>query len=284
MIQYPFKVKYQRIVDEIDIAYCDEGEGEQTFLFIHGLANYFPSWKHQVDFLKTNNRCVAIDLPGNGLSSSGNFPYSIFFYAECISKFIEKMQLKNIVLCGHSMGGQIAIVIALRYPHLLKKLILIAPAGLEYFNSNEIFLMQQALSIGDFFYSDAMHLETAIKQSFYKSNTEEKTIIDDLTEIMNAHSNKSWNEMVKASIKGMLNEQVSSFIQNIFSPTLIVFGEKDQLIPNKLFHFHNTPESVGKYGYSMIEGSTFKLIKNAGHFVHIEKYEEVNSVIKEFIS
>jgi len=283
-INYPFTVKRQQIVDGIDIAFCDEGKGEQTFLFIHGLANYFPSWKHQIVSLKDQYRCVAIDLPGNGLSSSGDFPFSIFFYAECVAKFIEKLELKNVVLCGHSMGGQIAIVIALRYPHLLEKLILISPAGFEYYNSNEVFMLQQGLAIGDFFYSDAMHVETAIRQSFFKQNVEESQLIADLKKIMDKHSKKNWKEMVTGSIKGMLNEQVSSFIRNITCPTLIIFGDKDQLIPNRMLHYGDTPESIAKYGASMIENAKLKLINNAGHFVHIEKSEEVNCEIREFMS
>ena len=281
-IKYPFPVKQISIHDGIDIAYCDEGKHEQTILFVHGLANYFPAWKHQVEALKKDFRCIAIDLPGNGLSSKGHFPYSMFFYAECIVKFIEKMELNHVTLCGHSMGGQIAMIIALRHPHLIKKLVLIAPAGLEYFSQHEIMMMQHTMNMGDFFYSDEYHLENTIKQSFYTTKNESGNMISDLKQIMKLSQLKEWKEMCLASVNGMLKEQINQFLPNIACPVLIIFGEKDQLIPNSLIHFGETPGSVAKYAAAVIPDATVCMIKNAGHFVHIEKCSEVNDEIKRF--
>jgi pimeloyl-ACP methyl ester carboxylesterase len=283
-ITYPFPVHHLAIHNGIDIAFCDEGKGENTLLFIHGLANYAPVWNYQIDGLKNNARCIAIDLPGNGLSSRGDYPYTMFFYAECIVKFMEQMELKNVMLCGHSMGGQISIIIALRYPHLLKKLILIAPAGLEYFYSHEVMMIQHTMNMGGMFYSDEMNLESAIKQSFFSTKNESHKIISDLKHIMQNYSSKQFRDMSTLSIKGMLNEQVNQFLQNIICPTLIIFGEQDQLIPNKLIHFSDTPESIAKYAGSIIPNATVKLIPQAGHFVNIEKYEEVNEAIKRFVN
>jgi pimeloyl-ACP methyl ester carboxylesterase len=283
-VHYPFPVKHITIHDGIDIAYCDEGNNERVILFIHGLANYLPAWKYQVRSLRDDFRCIALDLPGNGLSSRGQYPYSMFFYAECIVRFIEKLKLEQVVLCGHSMGGQIALTISLRYPHLLKKLVLIAPAGLEYFTPHEIMLMQQALSIGDFLYADEFHLESAIRQSFFTSHTESEGIISDLKSLMKRYTTRQWREMVTSSVRGMLNEQVSQFIQHIACPALVVFGEKDRLIPNPVFHAGQTPESIGKYGAAVMQDASLKMIPDAGHFVHLEKQEEVNRYIREFMN
>src|SRR5688572_30556556 len=124
-VQYPFPRKQCNIHPDIHISYMDEGKGDSTILFIHGLANYAPVWQYQLAELSKTNRCIAIDLPGNGFSSRGEYPYTMFFYAECVVRFIEKMELKQVVLTGHSMGGQIALIIALRYPHLLDRLVLV---------------------------------------------------------------------------------------------------------------------------------------------------------------
>ncbi len=261
----------------------DEGSGDQTFLFIHGLANYGPVWKHQIAELSKTNRCIAIDLPGTGYSSRGNFPYSMFFYAESVVRFIEKMNLQHVVLTGHSMGGQIAIIIALRYPHLLEKMVLVAPAGLEYFAPHEIMMMKGMMQMGNLFYADEMHLESAIKQSFFSTQNESASIIDDLKTFMHAHSLKEWRDMSIESINGMLNEQVQTYLQNITTPTLILFGNKDTLIPNNLIHLGETPESIAKKGVALIPQSTYEMIPNGGHFVHIEKATEVNKLISQFI-
>jgi len=282
-IKYPFEVKNISIHEGVDIAYCDEGDGGKTILFIHGLANYFPVWKNQIDELKKDFRCIAIDLPGNGLSSRGEFPYTMFFYAECIVKFIEKMKLKNVILCGHSMGGQISIIIALRHPTLIEKMILVASAGLEYFNQHEVMMMQHTMSIGDYFYSDEFHLENTIKQSFYASQNESSNIIKDLKKILKINKIKAFKEMSIASINGMLNEQVKQFLPSITTPTLILFGEKDQLVPNRLIHYNEDPESIAKSACSVIPNSTYIKIKDAGHFVQIEKFAEVNAAIRNWI-
>ncbi len=282
-VKYPFAVKHLSIHDSIDVAYCDEGNGEQTLVFIHGLANYLSSWKYQIKTLKNKFRCVAMDLPGNGLSSRGDYPYSMFFYAECVYKLIEQLNLKNVVICGHSMGGQIAIILALRYPHLIEKLILIAPAGFENFNSRDVLLFEQGLSFGNMFYSDEAGIESSIMQSFYLPNKEANHIISDLKNLLQNQSLTQWKAMCKGSIMGMLNEQVSQYIQNITCNTLIIFGNKDHFIPNKILHPFQTTEEIAKYGEAVIINSKLLLVPNAGHFVHIEKHDVVTNSISSFL-
>jgi pimeloyl-ACP methyl ester carboxylesterase len=283
-ITYPFPIYKCPIHDQIEMAYMDEGSGDHTILFIHGLANYAPVWKYQVQELSKTNRCIAIDLPGNGYSSRGDFPYSLFFYAESTVRFIEKMNLQNIVLTGHSMGGQIAIIIALRYPHLLEKLVLIAPAGLEFFAPHEILMMKGMMQMGNLFSADEMHLESAIKQSFFSTQNESDTIIGELKAFMNAHPAQEWRKMSIDSINGMLNEQVQVYLKNIQAPTLILFGDKDALIPNSLIHLGETPESIAQKGASLIPDARYEMIANGGHFVHIEQADKVNKSILNFLS
>lgn len=283
LVKYPFPHHTITVHQDIQIAYMDEGKGSQTLLFIHGLANYAPVWKYQIAELSKFNRCIALDLPGNGYSSRGNYPYSMFFYAECVVRFIEKMNLSNIVLVGHSMGGQIALIIALRYPHLLDKLVLVAPAGLEYFTPHEVLMMNGMLNVGNLFYSDEFHLESAIRQSFFASKNESTLIIEELKTLMQAHSSKQWRDMSLASIKGMLNEQVHSYLSTVGTPTLIVFGEKDALIPNALIHLGETPIGIAKKAAALIPNSIYRMVAQGGHFVQIEKASEVNNLLKVFI-
>lgn len=282
-VQYPFAHHQCKIHEDIHLSYMDEGKGDSTILFIHGLANYAPVWKYQITELREISRCIAIDLPGNGYSSRGEYPYTMFFYAECVVRFIEKMELKNVGLVGHSMGGQIALVIALRYPHLIDKLVLIASAGLEYFAPHEVMMMNGMLSMGTLFYSDEFHLESAIRQSFFATQNESASIINDLKQIMGNHSLKQWRDMSLASIKGMLNEQVQAYLPQLTMPVSIIFGEQDALIPNTLVHFGETPSSVVKKSSALIQHVESHLIPFAGHFVQIEKPADVNNLIRRFV-
>lgn len=284
IIQYPFPLHQIQAHPEISIAYMDEGKGTTTLLFIHGLANYAPVWQYQISDLKNSYRCIALDLPGNGYSSRGDYPYTMFFYAETIARFIEALDLKNVVLVGHSMGGQISLVLALRYPHLIQKLVLIASAGLEYFAKHEVMMMQGVLNMGALFASDEFHLQQAIEQSFYSSQNEGGKIIEQLQTFMKLHPSKQWRDMSIKSINGMLNEQVQQFLPEIQVPTHILFGKHDALIPNTLVHFGETPTSIAQKSAALIPNGTFTVISNAGHFVQIEKHQEVNNTIRAFIS
>jgi pimeloyl-ACP methyl ester carboxylesterase len=280
LIQYPFPLHQIKIHPEMNIAYMDEGKGETTLLFIHGLANYAPVWQYQIAELSKSYRCVALDLPGNGYSSRGGYPYSMFFYAETVARFIEALQLKNVVLVGHSMGGQVGMVLALRYPQLLSQLVLIASAGLEYFTQSEITLMQNMLQMGSIFYSDEYQLETAIEQSFYQRNPISASIINDLKSLMKPHDRKAWSAMSIASIQAMLNEQVYSFLPQLTLPVQIIFGKQDALIPNGLIHFGESPKSIAQKAASLIPDASVAIIPNAGHFVQLEKAAEVNAILQ----
>ena len=257
----------------------DEGRGEQTFVFIHGLANYAPVWKHQIQELKKTHRCIALDLPGNGLSAQGDYPYSVFFYAECVKLFCESLALKNITLVGHSMGGQIAIMLGLRYANLFNRLVLVAPAGIEYFSSLDKLMLQNMMNFGEYFYSDEFHIKQAIGESFFGKSTDKTQVINDLVRLLASVDTGKWRTMVLASINSMLNEQVSGFLSEIALPTTIIFGENDALIPNKLLHPGQTIPSMLKHAEALIPNVQTHVIKYAGHFVHMEKAAEVNRLL-----
>ena len=78
-VSYPYAVHNLRLSNGCNLAYIDEGKGDKTIVFIHGLATYALSWKKNIDSLKKRFRCIAIDLPGNGLSGKGDYSYSISF-------------------------------------------------------------------------------------------------------------------------------------------------------------------------------------------------------------
>lgn len=283
LVQYPFPHHLCHIEQNIHIAYMDEGKGEQTMLFLHGLGNYAPVWTNQIAAFKADYRCIALDLPGNGYSSRGEYPYTLFFYAETIVQFIQKMQLKKVVMCGHSLGGQIALIIALRFPELLDRLILIAPAGFESFAPHEVMMMQGMINMGNLFTADEYHLESAINQSFFAKNAASGVIIDELKQIMNSHPLKNWRDMNIASINAMLKEQVHPYLSQIKLPVFTIIGDKDRMIPNTLIHFGESPEGIVRKATSLMPNASYNIIKNGGHFVQIEKYQEVNDAIKAFV-
>lgn len=279
LFNYPYPVKYIELQGGVNMAYMDYGSGPQTYVFIHGLANYGPVWKFQMESLSLTSRCIAIDLPGNGYSKGKDYPYNIFFYAECVKNFCEQLALTNVKLTGHSMGGQIALMLGLRYGAMFDKLNLIAPAGLEAFSLSDKLLMESMLSFGEMMYSDEVHINSAIKDGFFKQHQEQQTIINDMITLLN-HTNKTeWRKMTKSCILSMLNDEVYPHLQLLNLPVTIIFGEADALIPNKLLHPHLSIEKLLLHAETCIPNCETHVIKQAGHFVQIEKHKDVNKLL-----
>jgi pimeloyl-ACP methyl ester carboxylesterase len=283
-VKYPYPVKQIELDHGTKLAFCDEGEGEQTLVLIHGLGNYIPVWQKNIDILQADFRCIAIDLPGNGLSEDGDFDYSMKFYAESVSQFIKKMQLEKVVLCGHSMGGQVALTLCLKEPWLIEKLVLFAPSGLESFSAHEKMMLSNMISLGEMMSSSEFQIEQAIKSSFlhFPSNEGNK-IISELKDLIRNKNNKGYNSMIRKSIQAMLNENPSVRINEIKTQTLFIFGSDDALIPNKIIHPMSSVKGILNYGTSQMAHSKGILVEKAGHFVQFEKADICNAALKDFI-
>ncbi len=267
-----------------NVSYIDEGKSDTTLLFIHGLATYAYSWVLNIRELKSHYRCIALDLPGNGYSEGGDFDYGINFYSGCVYDFMQQLQLKNVVLVGHSMGGQIAATLVINQPDACEQLILCAPAGIETFSVIERTIYHAGINFLDFFSSEEYSLRETINTSFYNKHPKADEMIQELIRIMKEQPMSKYRRMIEMCITGMLNEPVYDKLKTINQPTLILFGERDALIPNKLMHPLLSTKSVAETGLRQIPNAHMELLPKCGHFLQIEKAEEVNLLIREFLS
>lgn len=280
--QYPYTTGNVTVEGAGTLTYIDEGSGPATIVFVHGLANYALGWKRNFEVLRNHYRCIAIDLPGNGLSERGNFPYGIGFFAETVAACIQQLRLGKVILCGHSMGGQIAMETALRHPKLVEKLILCAPAGFEIFTSWEATLYETSISVLDYLSTEANSITKAIRSSFYHYTHQADEMIKDLTGLLSRYPLTEYRKMVAACVHGMLHEPVYDRLPRILQPTLIVYGERDALIPTRALH-PTTTRKIAEDGAARIPFSELHLIPNCGHFVQWEKSKEVNALIEIFM-
>ncbi len=102
------KEKTIQINNEI-ISYYDTENGTTTLLFIHGAFIDKKYWKEQLNYFSPDYRVIALDLAGHGKSSTNRKYWTIESYGKDVSKLIEKLDLKDIILIGHSIGGDIML-------------------------------------------------------------------------------------------------------------------------------------------------------------------------------
>ncbi|MDF1759622.1 MAG: haloalkane dehalogenase [Coxiellaceae bacterium] len=96
------------------IHYIDEGEGD-TLVFIHGMPTSSYLWRHVIDQLKDNYRCVALDLVGMGASDKPDIDYRVFDHIKYFDAFVEELDLKDITLVMHGWGSLVGFDYARRH-------------------------------------------------------------------------------------------------------------------------------------------------------------------------
>lgn len=279
-----FTTKHIKLDSDIELAYTEEGDKRKaTILFIHGLANYRQVWDWNIITLKSTFHCVSIDLPGCGLSSRGNYEFTLAFYADVIEQFCDALELKNVCLVGHSMGGQIACLLALRNKFPFEKLILFAPSGFEYYAAHEILMMKTGMQMGQWFMIDEDHVSQSILSSFYKKNENSKGIIDDLVSLLKTNDRTSYRNMIDKSMRAMMQESIYYKLQEISQEVLVFYGERDEFIPNRLFHPTTTTREVAIGACNRFQKARLITYPETGHFVHMEQSSAVNAEITAFL-
>lgn len=281
-IKYAFPTKFVEVKD-YKIAYIDEGSSDLTLLFIHGLGSYLRAWERNIPELKNHFRCVAIDLPGYGKSSKIVHSGEIPFYTEFLFDFIKALNLKNVCLVGHSMGGQIAASFVLEYPGLTDKLVLVAPAGFELFTEEDIELLKRLVSPEILFKTSDKQIRLNYQWNFYKMPSEAETMIEDRILIKQDDDFYKHCIVVSNSLFGLLKKPIFNRLNQIQIPTLILYGLQDALIPNKALHSTTTKE-IAKSGASQIKNNNLVLINECGHFIPFEKPDKLNSELIKFTS
>lgn len=281
-VHYPYTVHKIRLSNGCEIAYADEGNGDKTILFIHGLALYALSWRKNIDYLRQHYRCIAIDLPGNGLSGKGDYPYTISFFAECVYELVQTLKLQHLCIAGHSMGGQIAMKLEALYPGYADQLALCAPAGFEIFNHFQRSVYKHTIALLDIFATEEKSLRRVLRMSCFQYHPYVEEMSEELIALMHSQPLVQYRRMIEACIDGMLNEPVIQELHKIRIPVLVIFGERDALIPNRMIH-PVTTRHIAEAGVELMPDAELVMLPKCGHFLNIEKATEINGLLHQFI-
>lgn len=233
------------------------GTGEKV-LFIHGAGGSSKSWFYQIEYLKTSVEVMLIDLPGHGRTGDSNGCDAMDEYVNSVYRLLKSSGIDRCFIAGHSMGGAIAMSCALSFPDIVKGLVLIGTGA-------------------------RLRVFPEILEGIMKDK--EKTLRNIIEFAISKNAPDSlkkgcFDEMMKCRPEVVYNDfyacngfNIMKTVNSISVPTLVVCGMDDVL----------TPPKYSQSLHESIKGSELVLIKDAGHMVMMEKPEEVNKAILEFI-
>ncbi len=119
---------------DISLHYEESGAGA-PLLLLHGNSEDHTYFSHQIPYFSRHFRTIALDTRGHGASPRGHAPFTIAQFAEDLHDFLCAQGIRRVHLLGFSDGGNIALTFALRYPHMVDRLILnganLCPAGVR---------------------------------------------------------------------------------------------------------------------------------------------------------
>lgn len=223
-------------------------------VFIHGAGTSGLSFYYQTKHFRNSK---AIDLPGHPVGTPCD---TISEYVEWVRGFIAARGYKDIVLCGHSMGGAISLLYALKYPTEVKGLVLMNTGG--KLRVSKTILDSCKIESKD-------QLNTWAK--YHKANYECPD--RDIQELLTQKTVAIGPSTEQHDLKACNDFDVMSSLPNLTIPTNIICGSEDQL----------TPVKYAKHLNSEIKNSEITIVPNSKHFSMLDNHKQVNQSIDSFL-
>lgn len=239
-------------------SFLPDKKSSKTLLFLHGWGINSQTWLSLFDLLKDlPYASYFIDLPGFGQSQTPLKDFYLDDYVNVVENFIKKLNLKNIVLFGHSFGGRITIKLAAKNSDYLEKIVLVDSAGIYHQSHVKTLKLLIASIVRPLFQLSFMQ---AFRQKIYQlTGSEEYLAIPALS--------KTFSHIV--------SEDLTSYLSKIRLPTLIIWGEKDNNEASTL----NDAQLMKKN----ISNSKLELLKDANHFSFLDQPKEFIKVLTDFL-
>jgi len=246
-------------IDKLKINYQEFGSG-QNILLLHGWGGNFNSWFPVFSILKEKYHVYALDLPGFGKSDTPPSYFGLKEYGKVILEFIKTLKLIKPIIIGHSFGGSVSLIASYQNPKLLSKLILVDSSGLRNKTLKKSVLLITA-KLGNFIFSipPLSLIKKSVRKKFYSTIGEE--------DYLNA------GKMEKI-LSNVVSEDLSTILNKISIPTLIIWGEKDE----------DTPISDASFFEKNIRNSKLIVIPNASHFSYLDNTDLFIDYIEKFIN
>ena len=223
-------------------------------VFLHGAGSSSLSYYYQLRHFRNSK---AIDLPGH---STGTPCHNIDSYLEWVRGFITARRYKDVVLCGHGMGGPITLLYALRYPEELKGIILMGTGARPYVNPDK---MERCRQPGP----ENSEWLAGYMESF-------AGVAPDMHSVLSQRAVELGPEVQLNDLLACDGFDVMDQLGEIDLPTQVLCGSEDMVTPVKYAdylteHMQNVRETI---------------IPGGSHFFQMEEYKIVNEEIENFMA
>lgn len=265
--------------DDVEIFYILEGSG-QPLVLVHGTNTKWQAWQFQIDFFRNKMKVIAFDNRGSGKSSRPDYPYTMDMYVEDLKGLLDHLKIQDkIHLCGMSMGGNIAQEFTLKYPELVKTLILLGTSchlsSAQFEQTMDVYKKNYANM------SEEQIFQMVLKLIFTRNFQKELKKNPDLFELIRKDSNFIAYSNESPEIKDYVNQwealrdfDLEDRLEEITQPTLIAGASEDL----------NTPPSESRLLHELIPNSELKIFNDFKHGFPIEIHQDVNNLIWSFLN
>jgi pimeloyl-ACP methyl ester carboxylesterase len=265
-------------VDGMEVHYREEGNLADTLpiVLLHGTGASLHTFDDWTAELKKNYRVVRMDLPGFGLT--GPFPhrqYTIDNYVLFLEHFLAARGIEKCILGGNSLGGQIAWRFTAAHPELVDKLVLINAAGYRYESASQplAFTLARIPVVNKLFtfITPRAVVQKSVESAYADKSKPSAALVDRYFELALRAGNR------QAFVDRMQNRPATStvhLVETIPQPTLILWGEKDEVIPVEMaYRFQED-----------LPHDTLVILPNSGHVPMEESPQESLGPLRSFLN
>ena len=248
----------QVIVDGLLTDYHVSGRGK-TVVLLHGWGDRAAGLRTIQTALAASYKVVALDLPGFGKTVAPPKAWGLTDYALFVARFLQKIDVESVyAFIGHSNGGGIAIRGLGRHILQADKLVLLASAGIRGTYNARNKTLRLVVKAGKVLTLPLpAPIKRRLRRTVYSSMGSDMLVAEHLQE----------------TFKKIVADDVRADAALLNMPALLLYGEDDQ----------QTPVQYGELFHECIQDSTLEILPGAGHFLYLDRPEEVMSAIREFL-
>ncbi|MHB0958104.1 MAG: alpha/beta fold hydrolase [Pirellulaceae bacterium] len=242
--------------------YYDVGSGSVPVVLLHGLFGSPSNWQPIMQELAEHYRFLSLQLPIEPGKNRGYASFkSIGQLTDHVSEFLDEMELDRVVLCGNSLGGQVALDLCLRQPQRVERLILCGSAGL--YERNLTGSRRPRLCRN--------YVRAQASEIFYDPALVSDELVDDILTML---SDRPYRRFLLRVAKATRDRYMLDELANVNVPTLIVWGREDTI----------TPPFVAEQFCERIRNAELVFIDQCGHSPPIEQPDEFARLTHAFLA